>query len=86
MLPLQLDSWPSLALFASQTGVTVAVRHNDFLAGERPHLCDLQGNPVPLPQLLQLSDDTVRDAGLALSVQAVHHALHKIDLHEMTRD
>lgn len=44
------------------------------------HLCDLECHPVLLAQLLQLSHDAVCDAGRALGIQAVQHALHKVNL------
>ena len=44
------------------------------------HLGDFEGEAVVLAQLFQLSQDALRDAGLALRVQAVHHALHQVDL------
>lgn len=44
------------------------------------HLGDLEGDAVVLAQLLQLRHDALRDAGDALRIQAVHHALHQVDL------
>lgn len=50
-------------------------------AEQATYLGNLQGDSVPLPQFLQLSDDAVCDTGLALRIQAVHHSLHQINLH-----
>jgi hypothetical protein len=47
-----------------------------------PYLRHLKGDSVLGPKLFQLSHDTVRDAWDALSVQAVHHAAHQINLCE----
>lgn len=45
-----------------------------------PHLCHLQCNPVFLAQLLQLRQHAGGKARRALSIQAVHHTLHKVNL------
>lgn len=44
------------------------------------HLGNLQRHLVLLAQLLQLGHDAIRDAGKALGIQAVDHALHKVNL------
>ena len=44
------------------------------------HLGDLEGHPVLGAELLELCHDAVADAGDALGVQAVHHALNQVDL------
>lgn len=49
------------------------------------YLCDLECHPVLLPQFLQLSHDTVSDAGGALSIQTVQHALHQVNLDRSTQ-
>ena len=43
-------------------------------------LGDAQRDPVPGTELLQLGDHALGDARDALGVQAVHHALHEVDL------
>ena len=45
-----------------------------------PHLGNLEGNTILLAQLLQLCHDALRHARYALRIQAVHHALHQVDL------
>ena len=43
-------------------------------------LCDLERHPVLLAELLELRHDAGGDARRAHRVEAVHHALHQVDL------
>ena len=63
-----------------QAVVRVRARVRAGQAFEAGVLGDLQGDPVFWAQLFQFGQDAVGDAGRALGVQAVHHALDQVDL------
>ncbi len=50
----------------------------------RTYLGNAKGDSVLVAQLLQLRQHGVADARDALGVQAVHHALHQVDLRNRT--
>lgn len=81
ILPFLSLSWDQQASWAVCRGSRLHLQNRGGAKTSRgAHLRNFEGHPVPLPQLLQLSYDTVCDAGLALRVQAVHHSLHQVDL------